>query len=73
MAAGACPQHLDGCMRSTTNHAQRLNTLWIAWLLAMLFHVDLALMPLFHGQSPEINSQVPLGALALLFGARCTP
>jgi len=56
-------------MRSTTNHAQRLITLWIAWLLAMLFHVDLGLMPLFHGQSPEINSQVPLGALPLLFGA----
>ena len=56
-------------MRSTTNHAQRLITLWIAWLLAMLFHVDLGLMPLFHGQSPEIDSQVPLGALPLLFGA----
>jgi hypothetical protein len=56
-------------MRSTTNHAQRLITLWIAWLLAMLFHVDLGLMPLFHGQSPEINSQVPLGALPLLFRA----
>ena len=37
-------------MRSTTNHAKRLITLWIAWLLAMLFHVDLGLMPLFHGQ-----------------------
>jgi len=60
-------------MRSTTNHAQRLITLWIAWLLAMLFHVDLGLMPLFHAQSPEINSQVPLGALPQLFGARCTP
>ena len=60
-------------MRSTTNHAQRLITLWISWLLTMLFHVDLGLMPLFHGQSPEINSQVPLGALPLLFGARCTP
>ncbi|WP_255021392.1 hypothetical protein [Cyanobium sp. L1E-Cus] len=35
----------------------------------MLFHVDLGLMPLFHGQSPEINSQVPLGALPLLLGA----
>ena len=56
-------------MRSTTNHAQRLISLWIAWLLAMLFHVDLGLMPLFHAQSPEINSQVPLGALPLLFGA----
>ena len=56
-------------MRSITNHAQRLITLWIAWLLAKLFHVDLGLMPLFHGQSPEINSQVPLGALPLLLGA----
>jgi hypothetical protein len=56
-------------MRSTTNHAKRLITLWIAWLLAMLFHVDLGLMPLFHGQSPEINSQVPLGVLPLLFSA----
>ena len=56
-------------MRSTTNHAQRLITLWIAWLLAMLFHVDLGLMPLFHGQSPEISSQVPLEALPMLFGA----
>ncbi|WP_322765860.1 hypothetical protein [Cyanobium usitatum] len=45
----------------------------MARLLAMLFHVDLGLMPLFHEQSPEINSQVPLGALPLLFGARCTP
>ena len=60
-------------MRSTTNHAQRLITLWIAWLLAMLFQVDLGLMPLFHRQSPEIDSQVPLGALPLLFGARYTP
>ena len=56
-------------MRSTTNHAQRLITLWIAWLLAMLFHVDLGLMPLFHGESPEISSQVPLEALPLLFRA----
>ena len=58
----------DG-MRSTTNHAQRLITLWIAWLLAMLFHVDLGLMPLFHGQSPDIHSQIDVGALPLLFGA----
>lgn len=58
----------DG-MRPTTNHAQRLITLWIAWLLAMLFHVDLGLMPLFHGQSPEIHSQIQAEALPLLFGA----
>jgi hypothetical protein len=56
-------------MNPSINQAQRLITLWIAWLLAMLFHVDLGLMPLFHGQSPEIHSQVQEGALPLLFGA----
>lgn len=35
----------------------------------MLFHVDLGLMPLFRGQSPEIHSHVQEGALPLLFGA----
>lgn len=56
-------------MRHAPHHAQRLITLWIAWLLAILFHVDLGLMPLFHGQSPEIHSQLPTSALPLLFGA----
>ena len=56
-------------MLSGTRHAPRLITLWISWLLAMLFHVDLGLMPLFHGQSPEIESHVPASALPLLFGA----
>jgi hypothetical protein len=56
-------------MNPSINHALRLITLWIAWLLAMLFHVDLGLMPLFHGQSPEIHSHVQEGALPLLFGA----
>jgi hypothetical protein len=56
-------------MLSGTRHAPRLITLWITWLLAMLFHVDLGLMPLFHGQSPEIESHVPSSALPLLFGA----
>lgn len=56
-------------MNPSINHALRLITLWIAWLLAMLFHVDLGLMPLFHGQSPEIHSHVHEGALPLLFGA----
>ena len=56
-------------MNASINHALRLITLWIAWLLAMLFHVDLGLMPLFHGQSPEIHSQVHEGALPWLFGA----
>jgi hypothetical protein len=56
-------------MTPSINQALRLITLWIAWLLAMLFHVDLGLMPLFHGQSPEIHSHVQEGALPLLFGA----
>jgi hypothetical protein len=51
------------------DRAMRLRWLWLAWLLAMLFHVDLGLMPLFHGQSPEIESQVPVAMLPLLFGA----
>jgi hypothetical protein len=50
------------------DHALRLRSLWIAWLLAMLFHVDLGLMPLFHGLSPEIHSHVADTALPWLFG-----
>jgi hypothetical protein len=51
------------------DHALRLRTLWLAYLLAMLFHVDLGLMPLFHGLSPEIESQVPPTRLGILFWA----
>ena len=51
------------------DRALRLRTLWISWFLCMLFHVDLGLMPLFHGRSPEIESQVPPERLPLLFGA----
>lgn len=51
------------------DRSMRLRWLWLAWLLAMLFHVDLGLMPLFHGLSPEIESKVPVAALPLLFGA----
>lgn len=50
-------------------YALRLRHLWTAYLLAMLFHVDLGLMPLFHGLSPEIESQVPKENLAALFWA----
>lgn len=56
-------------MRFAIDHALRLRTLWLVWLLAMLFHVDLGLMPLFHGLSPEIESTVPPARLPLLFGA----
>jgi hypothetical protein len=45
----------------------RLQSLWIAYLLAMLFHVELGLMPLFHGISPEIASQVPAQRLGWVY------
>ena len=51
------------------DRALRLRTLWVSWFFCMLFHVDLGLMPLFHGQSPAIESQVPLERLPQLFGA----
>lgn len=50
-------------------YALRLRHLWTAYLLAMLFHVDLGLMPLFHGLSPEIESKVPKESLAAVFWA----
>lgn len=56
-------------MTSSLRHGLRLISLWLVWLLAMLFHVDLGLMPLFHGQSPEIHSHVHSEALPWLFGA----
>ncbi|MEB3264349.1 MAG: hypothetical protein VKJ66_08270 [Synechococcus sp.] len=56
-------------MAHTIDYALRLRTLWVAWMLAMLFHVDLGLMPLFHGKSPEIESHVPEHLLPLLFDA----
>ncbi len=52
-----------------TDRALRLRSLWVSWFLCMLFHVDLGLMPLFHGQSPEIESQVPLERLPQVFAA----
>jgi uncharacterized membrane protein YhaH (DUF805 family) len=56
-------------MTEAIDHALRLRQLWLAYLLAMLFHVDLGLMPLFHGLSPEIGSQVDPSRLGLLFWA----
>lgn len=47
--------------------AVRLAGLWAAWLLVMLFHVELGLMPLFHGLSVEIKSQVAPGRVPRLF------
>ncbi len=56
-------------LTTAIDRALRLRSLWLAYLLAMLFHVDLGLMPLFHGLSPEIESQVDPARLPLLFGA----
>ncbi len=61
-APAAPPAPADGA-------ALRLRTLWIAWFLAMLFHTDLGLMPLFHGLSPEIESHVDPARLPAVFGA----
>ncbi len=34
-----------------TNYSNQITALWTAFLLALLFHTDLGLMPLFHGQN----------------------
>jgi hypothetical protein len=34
-----------------SNYADQIIALWTAFLLALLFHTELGLMPLFHGQS----------------------
>jgi hypothetical protein len=56
-------------MSRFSRYALRLRNLWTAYLLAMLFHVDLGLMPLFHGLSPAIESKVPKESLGALFWA----
>jgi len=48
-------------------YAVHLAGLWAAWLLVMLFHVELGLMPLFHGLSVEIKSQVASSRVPRLF------
>jgi len=47
----------------------RIAFLWCAWLLLMLFHVELGLMPLFHGCSVEIKSRVAATQLPRIFFA----
>jgi hypothetical protein len=47
--------------------ALRVAALWAAWLFVMLFHVKLGLMPLFHGCSVEIKSQVSSAQLPRIF------
>jgi hypothetical protein len=49
------------------DHALRLRSLWIAYLLAMLFHVQLGLMPLFHGLSVVIGTTVNPSRLTMVY------
>lgn len=37
-------------MRTTTHYQIKIITLWATFLLGLLFHTQLGLMPLFHGQ-----------------------
>jgi hypothetical protein len=39
----------------SANHPERINALWTVFLLGTLFHTDLGLMPLFHGQSVALS------------------
>jgi hypothetical protein len=49
------------------DHALRLRSLWTAFLLAMLFHVQLGLMPLFHGLSVVIGNTVNPAQLTFVY------
>ena len=55
-------------MGPTIDYGLRLRSLWLGWLLALVFHVNLGLMTLFHGLSPQIESQVAPSQLPLVFG-----
>ena len=37
------------------NYPERINALWTVFLLGTLFHTDLGLMPLFHGQTVALS------------------
>lgn len=49
------------------DHGLRLAALWAIWLIVMLFHVELGLMPLFHGVSVEIKTHVSARKLPRIF------
>lgn len=55
------------CHKIVNAAALRVAGLWGAWLLLMLFHVELGLMPLFHGASVEIKSRVSPSQLPRIF------
>ncbi len=39
----------------SANYPERINALWTVFLLGTLFHTDLGLMPLFHGQTVALS------------------
>jgi hypothetical protein len=57
----------DPAIPRRIDHALRLRSHWIAYLLAMLFHVQLGLMPLFHGLSIVIGNSVNPSRLTLVY------
>ena len=66
------PAHCSSGSHSTSgsiDHALRRRSLWTAYLLAMLFHVQLGLMPLFHGHSVVIGTTVNPAQVPLVYRA----
>jgi succinate-acetate transporter protein len=53
-------------MSSTGSYPAKITALWTAFLLGLLFHTDLALMPLFHGM--EIEHSHAGGDVNAIFG-----
>jgi hypothetical protein len=49
------------------NYPERITALWTAFLLGTLFHTQLGLMPLFHGQS-IVESQVKTNIEPIFWG-----
>lgn len=56
-------------MVPSRDRALRLRSLWQCWFLALLFHTDLGLMPLFHGLKVEIESQVAAATVPMILQA----
>jgi len=57
----------DPAIPRRIDHALRLRSQCIDYLLAMLFHVQLGLMPLFHGLSIVIGNSVNPSRLTLVY------
>ena len=53
-------------MYMSNNYPQKISALWTSFLLGMLFHTDLALMPLFHDL--EVEHSHAGGHINVLFG-----